>query len=106
MRTDPKCLEMIGSGGLSGKPIRGISTALVRKVYRLTEGKKPIMGCGGVFTAEDAWEKIMAGASVVQVLTGMVYEGPGAAYRIKRGLLRKLDKYGLDNIGQAVGMDA
>jgi dihydroorotate dehydrogenase len=63
-------------GGLSGKPLRARSTEVIRYLYRQTRGDLPIIGVGGIFSAADAWEKIAAGATLVQVYTGLVYEGP------------------------------
>lgn len=93
-------------GGLSGAPLRARATECVRHLYRLGEGAIPIIGVGGVFTADDAWEKICAGASLVEVYTGMVYEGPGIAAAINRGLLRRLEAAGFDHLQQAVGCRA
>jgi dihydroorotate dehydrogenase len=90
-------------GGLSGKPVRALVTSFVRHIYASTEGRLPIIGVGGIFTAEDAYEKITAGASAVQILTGFVYEGPGAVKRINQGLLKLLDRDGFKNIADAVG---
>ncbi len=78
------------SGGLSGRPIHARSTEVIRHLYRRTAGRIPIIGVGGIFSADDAWEKITAGATLVQVYTGMVYEGPAIAGDIVRGLVRKL----------------
>ncbi|HWH69512.1 MAG TPA: quinone-dependent dihydroorotate dehydrogenase [Candidatus Sulfotelmatobacter sp.] len=91
-------------GGLSGRPLRARSTEVIRHLYRQTKGKLPIMGVGGIFSAADAWEKITAGASVVQVYTGMVYEGPGVAKSIVAGLLEHLEQAGLRHLSQAVGL--
>ena len=91
------------TGGLSGKPVRTRSTEVVRHLYRQTKGKLPIIGVGGIFTAEDAWEKIAAGASLVQVYTGLVYEGPGITRRIVSGLQARLQAEGMSNLRQAVG---
>jgi len=66
----------------------------------------PIIGVGGIFTAEDAYEKIKAGATAVQILTGFVYEGPCAVKRINRGLLRLMEQDGFKSIAEAVGSDA
>jgi dihydroorotate dehydrogenase len=93
-------------GGLSGKPLKARATDFIRHVYRATGGTLPIIGAGGIFTAEDAYEKIKAGASAVQILTGFVYEGPGAVKRINRGLLKLIERDGFKNIGEAVGKDA
>lgn len=93
------------AGGLSGAPLRERSTAVIRLLYRLTEGTLPIIGVGGIFTAEDAYEKIRAGASLVQVYTGFVYGGPGLPRRLCRGLRQLLERDGLANIFHAVGRD-
>jgi dihydroorotate dehydrogenase len=93
-------------GGLSGAPLRARSTACIRHIHRQSRGALPIIGVGGVFSAEHAWEKIRAGASLVEVWTGLVYEGPFIARHINRGLVRRLERAGLDHIGQAVGADA
>ncbi|HEY1267214.1 MAG TPA: dihydroorotate dehydrogenase (quinone), partial [Candidatus Binatia bacterium] len=93
-------------GGLSGKPLKARATDFIRHVYRATGGALPIIGAGGIFTAEDAYEKIKAGASAVQILTGFVYEGPGAVKRINRGLLKLIERDGWKNIGEAVGKGA
>ena len=77
---------------------------MIRFIHQQTQGKLPIVGVGGIFTAEDAWEKITAGASLVQVYTGWVYEGPGMVRRILAGLLQRLEERGLQSIEQAVGL--
>ncbi|HSY17719.1 MAG TPA: quinone-dependent dihydroorotate dehydrogenase [Candidatus Acidoferrales bacterium] len=106
--TDDSALKKIyaETGGLSGKPLRMYSTEIVRHLYKQTGGQVPIIGVGGIFSAEDAWEKITAGASLVQCYTGLVYEGPALAGKIVRGLNRKLDEAGYKNIRQAVGKEA
>ena len=91
------------TGGLSGKPIEGESTRLIRFIAERTE--KPIVGVGGVTDAEGAYEKIRAGASLVQLYTGLVYEGPSIARDINRGLLERLERDGFDSIEDAVGAD-
>ncbi|HEY2991085.1 MAG TPA: quinone-dependent dihydroorotate dehydrogenase [Candidatus Binatia bacterium] len=93
-------------GGLSGKPLRARSTAFIRHIHRTTRGSLPIIGAGGIFTAEDAYEKIKAGATAVQILTGFIYEGPGAVKRINRGLLELMERDGIKNIVEAVGVAA
>ena len=92
-------------GGLSGKPLRTLATSFVRHLYRRTRGKMPIVGVGGIFTAEDAYEKIKAGASAVQIYTGFVYEGPAAVKRINQGLLRLMDRDGYGSIAEVVGCE-
>jgi len=81
-------IESIGAGGLSGKPLRGKSTAIVRQIHEKTGGRIPVIASGGIFTAGDAQEKLDAGASLVQVWTGFIYEGPAIVGRICKGLVR------------------
>ena len=91
------------TGGLSGVPLRARSTEVIRHLYRQSRGRVPIIGVGGIFNAADAWEKITAGASLVQVYTGMVFEGPGIARSIVAGLADQLQRAGLKDLKQAVG---
>lgn len=93
------------AGGISGAPLRQRSTEVIRFIWQQTAGKLPIIGVGGIFTAEDAWEKITAGASLVQSYTGLVYEGPWMVRRILEGLLQKLEERGLSQISEAVGLE-
>jgi dihydroorotate dehydrogenase len=90
-------------GGLSGKPLRALATAFVRHLYRAVGGQVPIIGVGGIFTADHAYEKIKAGASAVQIYTGFVYEGPAAVKRINRRLIRLMERDGFRSIMEAVG---
>jgi dihydroorotate dehydrogenase len=90
-------------GGLSGKPLRERATSFIRHIHQVTKGRLPIIGVGGIFTAEDAYEKIKAGATAVQILTGFVYEGPAIVKRINQGLLRLMEREGFENISEAVG---
>ncbi len=90
-------------GGLSGLPVRDLSTAMIREVYQKTGGAKTIIGCGGVMSANDAYEKITAGASLIQLMTGMIYEGPQVISEINRGLVELLRRDGFKNISEAVG---
>ena len=92
------------AGGISGAPLRQRSTEVIRFIYQQTQGQLPIIGVGGIFTAEDAWEKITAGASLIQVYTGWVYEGPWMVRRILDELLQKLKERKLASISEAVGM--
>jgi dihydroorotate dehydrogenase len=94
------------AGGISGAPVRDRSTAVIRFIYQVSQGQLPIIGVGGIFSAADAWDKITAGASLVQVYTGWTYQGPWLVSRILAGLLTELEKAGLDHIGQAVGLNA
>lgn len=91
------------TGGLSGRPLGARSTEVIRHLYRQTRGRLPIIGVGGIFNAADAWEKIAAGASLVQVYTGLVYEGPGVPAAIVKGLRARLAERGFNRVEQAVG---
>jgi dihydroorotate dehydrogenase len=91
------------SGGLSGRPLRKISNEVISKIYRHSGGKLPIVGVGGVFTAADAFEKIAAGASLVQAYTGFIYQGISFARDVNRGLLEILKERGFAHLDEAVG---
>lgn len=103
LRSPRATVEALGAGGLSGRPLRGRSTEIVRELYRLTRGAMPIIGVGGIFDHEDAWEKITAGASLVQIWTGLIYEGAGVVRRINEGLARRLAAEGIESIDAAIG---
>jgi len=90
-------------GGLSGPTMKDLSTKMIREVYGRTDGRMPIIGVGGIRTAEDAWQKICAGASLVQVYTGLVYEGPALAGEINKGLSKLLTQNKITTIAEAVG---
>ena len=102
-------------GGLSGKPLKEKSTETIREMllrgvgvkrrYRLTEGKVPIIGVGGIASGEDAYEKIKAGASAVEVYSALVYHGMGLVPKIKKELSELLEKDGYANVSEAVGKD-
>jgi dihydroorotate dehydrogenase len=104
-QTDSPVLQKVyaETGGLSGKPLRSRSTEVIRHLHIQTRGKVPIIGVGGIFNADDAWEKITAGASLLQCYTGLVYEGPGLVKLIVSGLRQKLAKAGLKDLKSAVG---
>jgi len=92
-------------GGLSGKPLQEISTNMIKKFYKQLNGKIPIIGVGGVDSGKSAYEKITAGASLLQLYTGFIYKGPSAAKDIKKGLIEILKAEGLNNIKEAIGKD-
>jgi dihydroorotate dehydrogenase len=94
------------AGGISGVPVRQKSTEVIRFIHQQTGGKLPIIGVGGIFTADDAWEKITAGASLIQVYTGWTYNGPWMVDRILTGLLAKLELRCLSSISAAVGSES
>jgi len=93
----------VEEGGLSGDPIESDATEMVRYVAERTD--VPVVGVGGVSTAADAYRKIRAGASLVQLYTGLIYRGPAVAREINRGLLDLLDRDGFDSVADAVGAD-
>lgn len=88
VKNERNAVKEIGSGGISGKPLRARSTEVIRYLSLKSDKSFPIIGVGGIFTAEDAVEKLEAGASLVQVYSGMIYEGPGMVKKIKKGLAR------------------
>jgi dihydroorotate dehydrogenase len=94
------------SGGLSGAPLRERATAVIRTLRRAAGADLPIIGGGGIFTASEAYEKICAGAALVQIYTGMIYEGPRLPYRIAHGLVDLLHRDGFTHLREAVGRDA
>ncbi|WP_216634731.1 quinone-dependent dihydroorotate dehydrogenase [Gloeomargarita lithophora] len=91
-------------GGLSGRPLTRRATEVIHLIYQQTQGQLPIIGVGGIFTAEDAWEKITAGACLLQIYTGWVYQGPGIVKKILLDLTEKLTALNLSTISQAVGL--
>jgi dihydroorotate dehydrogenase len=94
------------TGGLSGAPLFKPSTEILRKVYRLSGGAIPLVGVGGISSADDAYAKIRAGASLVQLYTALVYQGPGLVGQIKSGLAARLQADGFSRLDDAIGVDA
>ncbi|MBS1616853.1 MAG: quinone-dependent dihydroorotate dehydrogenase [Bacteroidetes bacterium] len=88
LNTASREISDIGAGGLSGKPLRERATEVIRYIYKQSAGQIPMIAVGGIFSAEDALEKLQAGASLVQVYTGFIYEGPGIARKICKGILK------------------
>lgn len=93
-------------GGISGKPVRNLSTDTIRYVYGKTHGQLTIIGTGGIFTGDHAYEKIRAGASLVQLITGFIFGGPTTIRTINKRLLELLQRDGFTNVSQAVGRGA
>ena len=93
------------TGGLSGAPLRSLATQRLRDFRKATGAAIPLVGVGGIATAEHAWERIRAGASLVQLYSAMVYEGPGLGARIVRGLERLMRRDGFASIAEAVGSE-
>ena len=92
-------------GGMSGKVVSELSDKLIKHIYQQTGKEFVIIGCGGIFSAEDAYRKIRNGASLLQLITGMIFEGPQLISEIKVGLVKLLKKDGFQNISEAVGVD-
>ena len=93
------------AGGLSGRPLYAPSTRVLGEFYKLTAGKIPLIGIGGVASAEDAYGKIRAGANLVQLYTGLIYGGPALVTEITHGLAALLRRDGFSSIGEAIGCD-
>ncbi len=93
------------AGGLSGPPLMNKATACLAALYRFTQGKLPIIGCGGIASGVDAYAKIRAGASLVQLYSALVFHGPGLVGRIKRELAARLRTDGFKSVAAAVGAD-
>ena len=94
------------TGGLSGPPLQKISLRLIKNFYKSNKGKIPIIGVGGVDSGQSAFEKITAGATAVQLYTGMVYNGPGVVKNIKEKLIRIIKKEKIKNIQEAIGINS
>jgi dihydroorotate dehydrogenase len=103
LRASAAEIERIGSGGLSGKPLTTRSTEVISKIYRYSKGKLPIVGVGGIFTADDAFEKIAAGACLIQAYTGFVYQGFTFARDVNFGLAKILREKGFKSLDEAIG---
>jgi dihydroorotate dehydrogenase len=99
-------VSAIFAGGLSGAPLLALSREVIAQVYRETGGRIPIIGVGGIASAEDAYGHLCAGASLVEFYTGMIYRGPGLAREINRGLVGLLARDGFRSISEAVGSAA
>lgn len=93
------------TGGLSGAPLRTLALQCLRDFRRATGGAIPLVGVGGIGSAEDAWERIRAGASLVQIYSAMVFEGPGLPSRMVKGIERLMRRDGFTSIAQAVGTE-
>jgi len=93
-------------GGLSGKPLFNLSTRLLAKAYTISEGKIPLIGVGGIANGYDAFLKIKAGASLIQLYTGLVFQGPHVAINIKKELSTLLKEQGFNSIKEIVGIES
>jgi len=100
LKTGHKKLKKIGKGGLSGPPLAAKSTDRIRWISNATKGQKPIIGVGGINSVEVALNMIRAGADLLQIYTGLVYEGPGLVKKINRGIVNYMEEHGLESIHQ------
>ncbi len=94
------------TGGMSGPPLRARANDVCRSLFRHLRGRIPIIGVGGIVTADDAYQRIRSGAALVQVYTGLIYEGPAIVSRIAAGLAERLEQDGVSTVAEAVGIDA
>lgn len=106
LKTSAAEIERIGRGGLSGRPVFARVLERVRKTFRIVGPEKPIIGVGGVFTGEDAYAMIGAGATLIELYTGLVYQGPGICRSIVRSMQQQLRRDGLSDIRSAIGRNA
>jgi dihydroorotate dehydrogenase len=106
LETNDKDVQACGEGGLSGAPLRRRSREMIATLYNMTEGSLPLIGVGGIFTAADAWEMISAGAGLLQIYTGFIYEGPSIAKKINEGLRQIIAGKGFVALDEAVGSRA
>jgi len=104
LRSNPELIAE--AGGLSGAPLRDRADQVCRTLFRHLHGRIPIVGVGGIFTADDAYGRIRSGAALVQLYTGFIYEGPAMVSRIAAGIAERLERDGLSSIADAVGLDA
>lgn len=102
-RPSLKSLRSCEQGGLSGAPLKRLAIDALHQFRSASGGALPLVGCGGIADVDDAWDRIRAGASLVQLYTAMVYEGPGVARRIAEGLADRLRRHGYSNISEVVG---
>jgi len=102
---DKEEIKKVNKGNFSGLPTKDLSNRLIKSTYKKYKNQFIIIGCGGVFSAEDAYKKIKLGASLIQMITGMIYNGPGVIGEINHGLVKLLKKDGYKNISEAIGKD-
>jgi dihydroorotate dehydrogenase len=91
------------TGGMSGLPIQQSSTEMISKIYKMTNGEFPIVGVGGIMSGEDAWQKICAGASLIQAYSGFVFEGASLTKQVVNGIDKKMKQNGYSSLDQSIG---
>ncbi|MFN2493529.1 MAG: quinone-dependent dihydroorotate dehydrogenase [Pyrinomonadaceae bacterium] len=106
LETQLETVNAFGAGGLSGAPLKRRATQMIARLCNLTEGSIPLIGVGGIFSADDAWEMISAGASLIQIYTGFIYEGPSIVRTLNEGLRRIISREGFVSLDEAVGSRA
>ncbi|HEY6499701.1 MAG TPA: quinone-dependent dihydroorotate dehydrogenase [Streptosporangiaceae bacterium] len=106
LASDPALIEAAGAGGLSGAPLRARSLEVLRRLHARTGDRLVLIAAGGIETADDAWERITAGATLIQAYTGFIYGGPGWPRQVQDGLARKVREAGLTSIAEARGTAA
>jgi len=106
LSTPPEEVERIGAGGLSGAPLRARALDVIRRLRRRVGDRLVLVSVGGITTADDAWARIVAGATLVQIYSAFVYEGPGLPGRVARGLVERAKAEGFERIADAIGSDA
>src|SRR5204862_645320 len=92
-------------GGLSGRPLKRLATRVITRLYRRLQGKVPIIGVGGIENADDAWDKLIAGADLLQIYTALIYEGPSIVGEIVRGLAERVQRSGQATLALAVAAE-
>lgn len=105
LKTPPSEVEALGNGGLSGAPLKERSLQVLRRLRRRVGDRLLLVGAGGIETADDAWQRITAGATLVQVYSALIYDGPTLPSRIAKGLAERVSAAGLSNISDAIGID-
>ncbi len=103
LKTKMSKVESIGAGGVSGEPLKARSRKLVQELYKRVGDQIPIIGVGGIQSGHDAWQMILAGASLVQIYTGFIYGGPNTVKKINQYLLKKIEHHDLQSISAAIG---
>lgn len=105
LRTDPKAIQKIGTGGLSGRPLKALGVSLCRRIFKLKSPNQTIIGVGGIFSGQDAFDYIAAGATAIEIYTGLIYEGPTLPKQICEELSQLLKSRGL-SITEAIGSES
>ena len=106
LKTDPDVVKKLGNGGVSGAPLTLLSRQIVAKLYQKTGGKLPIIGVGGIMNADDAWEMLRAGASLLQIYSGFIYSGPTFIRDLHLGILEHMKERNVSQLSEIIGENA